>query len=311
MKAIVIEEYGNKNQLIEKEIELPKLKDDQVLVEMHATSINPIDWKLREGYLKDQLPFEFPIILGWDAAGIIKEIGSNVKNFKVGDSIFARPDTTRFGTYAEYAIVDEHLLAPLPENISFEEAASIPLTTLTAWQVLFDAVHLQEGEHILIHAGAGGVGTMAIQLAKMKGAHVSTTASEKNTEFVKSLGADVVINYKEQAFEEELKDVDVVFDTMGGEIQKKSYQVLKEGGRLASIVQPPDEEEAKKHGVQPFFVWLQPNGNQLAKIGQLLEDGTIKPIVGETFPLTESGLQQAHELSETHHARGKIVIKIK
>jgi NADPH:quinone reductase-like Zn-dependent oxidoreductase len=311
VKAIVIEEYGNKNQLEEKEVDLPEMKTDQVLVEMHATSINPIDWKLREGYLKDQLPFEFPIILGWDAAGVIKEVGTKVKNFKVGDSVFARPDTTRFGTYAEYSIVDEHLLAPLPKNLSFEEAASIPLTTLTAWQVLFDAADLQEGEHVLIHAGAGGVGTMAIQLAKMKGAYVTTTASDKNIEFVKSLGADVVINYKEQAFEKELKDVDVVFDTLGGEIQTKSYQVLKEGGRLVSIVQPPNEEEAKKHGVKPVFVWLQPNGSQLAEIGKLLEEGTIKPVIGETFPLTEKGLQQAHELSETHHARGKIVIKIK
>lgn len=309
MKAVVIEQYGSKDMLKMKEVNNPVLKDNQVLVEMKATSINPIDWKLREGYLKEMLPFEFPIILGWDAAGIIKEVGKNVKNFRVGDSIYARPDTTRFGTYAELTAIDETLLAKKPENISFEEAASIPLAGLTAWQCLFDACKLQKGEKVLIHAGAGGVGSLAIQFAKAMGAYVATTASENNIEFLKSLGADEVINYRTTNFEEVLSDYDVVLDTMGGDIQSKSYKVLKKGGRLATIVQAPNEEEAKEYGVQTYNVWLHPNGKQLSEIGDLIEKGDVKPIVGHTFPFSEDGLKEAHALSETHHAKGKIVIK--
>lgn len=308
MKAIVIEQYGDKEQLKEKEVPAPKINENQVLVEMKATSINPIDWKLREGYLKEMMPFEFPIILGWDAAGIIKEVGKNVKNFQVGDAIFSRPATTRFGTYAEYVGIDEELLAKIPENISFEEAASIPLAGLTAWQALFDVAHLEKGEKVLIHAGSGGVGSLAIQLAKEKGAYVATTASEKNHAFLKELGADEVIDYKTTNFEEVLHDYDVVFDTMGGEIQTKSYQVLKKGGRLVTIVNAPDEEKANEYGVTASNVWLQPNGKQLEQLGALLQNGKLKAIVGHVFPFSEQGLKEAHALSESHHAKGKIVI---
>lgn len=310
MKAIVIENYGGKEQLKEKELDLPVPGDNQVLVKLYATSINPIDWKLREGYLKEMMPFDFPIVLGWDAAGIIEQTGKNVKDFKKGDEVFARPETTNRGTYAEYTLVDDHLLAIKPKAISFEEAAAVPLAGMTAWQCLFDFGKVQEGDKVLIHAGSGGVGSYAIQFAKHKGAYVITTASGKNAEFVKSLGADEVINYKEQEFDKEIENIDFVLDSMGGEIQKKSLTVLKKGGRLASIVEKPDEELAKEHGVTADMIWLEPNGKQLSQIAELLDSKKVKSIVGEIFPLTEQGVKDAHELSETHHAKGKIVIRM-
>ncbi|MBO1307590.1 NADP-dependent oxidoreductase [Enterococcus sp. 669A] len=310
-RAIVINQYGGADQLTEETVELPELGEKQVLVKIHATSVNPIDWKLREGYLSQMMPWEFPIILGWDAAGEIVETGSKVTDWQVGDRVFARPETTRFGTYADYAIVDDHLLATKPENISFEEAAAVPLAGLTAYQALFTHGHLKAGEKVLIHAGAGGVGMYAIQLAKNIGAEVITTASEKNREFLEELGADQVIDYRSTDFSEVLSGIDLVFDTMGGEIQEKSFRVLKpETGRLISIVGEPNLDLAKKYNILlAKSIWLNPNGQQLQEMADWLEAGKIKSIVGETFPLTAEGVKAAHELSETHHARGKIVLK--
>ena len=311
MKAIVIDQYGDKDVLQEREVDQPSIQDDQVLVEVHATSINPIDWKVRAGYLTDMLPFEFPIILGWDAAGIIVEKGSNVTNFEVGERVFTRPATTRQGTYAEYVPVDENLLAKMPASMSFEEAAAIPLAGLTAWQCLVDFGGVKKDDKVLIHAGAGGVGTFAIQIAKSLGAYVTTTASEENEEFVKSLGADQVINYKTEDFSQILHDYDFVLDSMGGEVQSNSYKVLKPKGKLVSIAAPPSEEEAQKYEVEAGFLWLDPKGEQLQKLADLYESGKLKAIIGETFDFNEQALQAAHALSETHHARGKIVIKVK
>ncbi len=311
MKAIVIEQYGGKDQLIEREVTTPNPDDGQILIEMHATSINPIDWKLREGYLKEMLPFDFPIILGWDAAGTVKEVGSNVSHFKKGDKVFSRPATTNKGTYAEYVVAEESLVARMPENLDYDEAASVPLTGLTAWQCLFDFGEVKEGDKVLIHAGSGGVGTMAIQLVKNAGAYVATTASERNIEFLESLGADEVINYKNTDFKDVLHDYDFVLDSLGGDIQEKSFEVLKNGGKLASIVAPPNEGLAKLKGVKAGFVWLEPDGEQLDQIRKLIEEGKVKPHVGHTFEFSEEGLRKAHELSESHHAKGKIVIPIK
>ncbi|PWW38919.1 MULTISPECIES: NADP-dependent oxidoreductase [Paenibacillus] len=309
MKAVVINQYGSKEELVEQEVNKPSAEANQVVVKLEATSINPIDWKLREGYLKEMFDWEFPIILGWDAAGVITEIGSNVTKWKVGDRVFSRPETTRFGTYAEYTAVDEHLLAKLPDSISYEEAAAVPLAGLTAWQALFTHGHLKEGESVLIHAGAGGVGIYAIQLAKYAGAHVITTASEKNHELLYSLGADQVIDYKKENFEEILKDIDLVFDTMGGEVAENSYKVLKPiSGRLITIVGEPNHDTAKSHNVSAKGIWLQPDGAQLQRIADLMEQKKIKSIVGATFPFSRQGIYDAHALSETHHAVGKIVI---
>lgn len=311
LKAIVIDQYGENNVLTERDVEKPAIQDDQVLVEIHATSINPIDWKVRAGYLKDMLPFEFPITLGWDASGIIVEKGSNVTNFEVGERVFTRPATTNQGTYAEYVAVEENLLAKMPAAMSYEEAAAIPLAGLTAWQCLVDFADVQKDDKVLIHAGAGGVGNFAIQIAKSLGAYVATTASAKNEEFVKSLGADQVINYQTEDFSDILSDFDFVLDSMGGDVQSKSYKVLKPKGKLVSIAAPPNEEEAKQYDVEAGFLWLDPQGAQLQKLADMYEAGELKAIVGETFGFSEELLQEAHALSETHHARGKIVITVK
>jgi NADPH:quinone reductase-like Zn-dependent oxidoreductase len=239
------------------------------------------------------------------------ELGTNVNNFKVGDRVFARPETTNRGTYAEYTVIDSHLVAKIPDNISFEEAACVPLAGLTAWQCLFEFGDVKKGDKVLIHAGAGGVGTFAIQLAKHAGAYVATTAGSHNIEFLKSLGADEVIDYKIQDFENILKDFDFVLDSLGGENQDKSFTVLKEGGRLASIVSEPNQQKAEQKKIKSGLVWLTPNGEQLAKIAELLQQRKLKVIIGHKFPLTEEGIKEAHALSETHHAKGKIVIEIK
>ncbi|RIW34718.1 NADP-dependent oxidoreductase [Bacillus salacetis] len=311
MKAIVINQYGGKEVLKETDMDIPEIGSEQVLLEVHATSINPIDWKLREGHLQEKLPFDFPIILGWDAAGIIKETGKNVTEFKSGDRVFARPATTNRGTYAEYTAVDSNLLAKMPDKMSYAEAAAIPLAGLTAWQCVVEFGEVKQGDKVLIHAGAGGVGIYAIQIAKSLGAKVVTTASDKNIDFLQSLGADRVINYKKEEFSDVLKEVDFVLDSIGGDVQTNSYKVLKENGKLVSIVSPPDEEEAKKFGVKAGFLWLDPNGEQLKKLSDAYSAGNLKPVIGTTLKFSEEALQEAHAISETHHARGKIVIIMK
>ncbi|WP_148630226.1 NADP-dependent oxidoreductase [Bacillus sp. E214] len=310
MKAIVIEEYGGQNALKEKVVEKPPLLDNQVLIEVKAASVNPIDWKLREGHIADQYAFEFPIILGLDVAGIVKEVGKHVVDFTNGDRVFARLDTTRYGAYAEYTAVDELLIAKIPDNLSFKEAASVPLAGMTAYQCLFDALEIMEGQKILIHGGAGGVGSYAIQLAKLKGAYVATTASKKNHGFLKELGADLCIDYHTENIEDKLTKYDAVLDTIGTSVQTASMKILRRGGRLVSIVDPPNEQLANRYGITEEFVWLNPNGNQLKELAKLLSEGRLKPVVGETFPLNEKGVKNAHELSESSHARGKIILVV-
>ncbi|MCD1025647.1 NADP-dependent oxidoreductase [Enterococcus sp. SMC-9] len=307
-RAIVINQYGGSEGLQEENVKLPALKEDQVLVQVQATSINPIDWKLREGYLQQMFDWEFPIILGWDVAGIISAVGENVTDWQIGDRVFARPATTRFGTYADYAIVDTNLLAKIPANISFEAAAATPLAALTAYQGLFNHGHLQKGEKVLIHAGAGGVGTYAIQLAKAQGAEVFTTASKKNHELLYRLGADKVIDYHEENFAEAFSDLDLVLDTMGGKIQEDSVQVLKNGGRLVTVlgISNPNLMTAKNIFAQA--IWLEPNGKELAQLANRMQAGQLESVIGAQFPLTAAGVKSAHELSATHHAVGKIVL---
>lgn len=310
MKAVIINEYGGREKLIEKNVSDPKAGPKDVIIEIHAASVNPVDWKIREGYLRDSLTLKFPAILGWDAAGVVKEVGSAVSKFKPGDEVFTRPATERDGTYAELVAADEDLVAFKPKNLSFAEAASIPLVGLTAWQCLIDFAHLEEGQRVLIHAGGGGVGSFAIQLAKAKGAYVISTGSEDSESIIKESGADQFINYKNEDFTA-IEPVDIVFDTLGGDIQTKSYQIIKPGGTLVSIVNPPVQKDATNHSVKAGFVFLDPDGEQLAEIGKLLEAGKIKPFVGESFPLSQEGIRKAHELSESHHAKGKIIIDVK
>lgn len=307
-RAIVINQYGGKENLTEATVTLPELNENQVLVKVKATSINPIDWKTREGYLRKMFDWQFPIILGWDVAGVIEAIGSAVTEWSVGDRVFARPESTRFGTYADYTIVDVDQLAKIPAEVSYQAAAAVPLAGLTAYQALFDHGHLTAGQKVLIHAGAGGVGTYAIQLAKAKGAFVYTTASASNHPLLKKLGADVVIDYHTTDFTKVVKAVDLVFDTLGGAIQQASLTVLKPGGRLISILGIQDEQIAAEKEIHAEAIWLQPNGKQLQELADLMAEGKLTSVIGSEFPLTEQGVYDAHALSETHHAVGKIVL---
>ena len=310
MKAITIRKYGDVNQLHEEELAIPQIVDDEVLVKIKNTSINPIDWKARMGLLKQMYDWQFPVVLGWDLSGVITKVGKDVKDFKVGDEVFARPDIYEDGTkgtYAEYAAVKEDKLALKPANVSFEEAAAIPLAGLTAWQVIVDRLKVQKGDKVLIQAGAGGVGIFAIQIAKHLGAYVATTASAKNTEFLKGLGADEVIDYHEHKIEDVLQDYDAVFDTI--DALDEGLAILKPTGKLVTIAGHPTQQQQE---AQPSATawWLQPNGKQLAELGDLVAKGEVKVIIDSTFPLTEDGLRAAHERSQTNHARGKIVINV-
>lgn len=305
--AAVIHRYGDADVISLEHRPMPQPGPDDVLVRIHAASVNPVDWKIRKGYLKDMLPHQLPLTLGWDFAGEIAAVGTQVTGWQIGDAVFARPDIVRDGSYAEYIAVRASEIARKPASLNWQEAAAVPLVALTAWQSLFEMAQLQAGERVLIHAGAGGVGNFAIQLAKVRGAHVITTTSTANVELVKSLGADEVIDYTKQDFST-LRDLDVVFDTLGGDIQLKSLATLRRGGRIVTIASPVDAALAAQHGVTPFFCFVQPNGPQLAEIGQLADAGKLRVVIDSVFPLSE--IRAAHARSETGRARGKIVIQV-
>jgi NADPH:quinone reductase-like Zn-dependent oxidoreductase len=306
-QAVRIHSYGERDVLRYEAAPLPVINADDVLVKIHASSINPVDWKVRKGYLKDFVPHKFPLILGWDLAGEIVALGENVSGWKVGDQVFSRPDIARDGTYAEYIVVRASEIARKPAKTNWQEAAAVPLTGLTAWQSLIQFAKLKAGERVLIHAGAGGVGIFAIQLAKSLGAYVYTTTSTRNVNFLRELGANEVIDYTRQDFSE-LRDLDVVFDTLGGDVQAKSWQTLKRGGRLVSVANPPDEKIAERHGVTPLFCFVQPNAAQLTELAKLIDDGKIKVVIDSVFELKD--IAKAHEKSEGGRARGKIVLQI-
>lgn len=308
MKAIVIEQYGNENEFKEVEMDKPVPKTDQVLIEVKAASVNPLDWKVREGYLKDRLPLRFPAVLGWDAAGIIVETGSGVSAFKKGDAVFAKTETNENGTYADYTCIEEEKLAKIPERLSFSEAASVPLPCLTAWQVLNDVADVQDGNNVLILGGAGGVGTFAVQIAKHKGAYVAATASEENQGFLKSIGADLPINYKSDNPADLLNDVDLIFDLVGGPAAEKALPALKEGGLIVSVAENPDTEAARSRNIRTAYHSIQASGRQLQEIAALLQLDMIVPVVTEVLPLTAEGVKQAHQSSQNGHVRGKLVL---
>lgn len=309
MKAAYIEQYGGSDQFKVGELARPTIGADDVLIEVYAASVNPVDWKLREGYLKEMLTYEMPLVIGWDVSGVIKEVGANVTNLQVGDEVFSRPDIARQGTYAEYVAVDAHLVVKKPAMLSFEEAASLPLVAHTAWQVMFEVMKAQSGDRIFIGAGSGGVGTVAIQLAKAHGLYVITSTSTPNVDWVKALGADEVIDYKQQDPTTTVRELDFVFDTMGGDGQGKLYDMLKENGMLVSISTPPDEAEAERANVRCEYVFMQPTGERLQQIADAVEQGELKPVIDRVFPLEQ--IKQAHDYGEEGHAKGKIVIKVK
>ncbi len=314
MKAIGIQHFGGSEAMQLLNLPRPKPKGHEVLVKIHAAGVNPVDWKIREGLLEGRLPHQFPIVLGWDASGVIEEVGEKVDFAKVGDEVFAyaRRELIHEGTYSEYINLEQRHVAPKPKNISFEEAAVIPLAGLTAYQALFEGIKLQPNEKILIHAGAGGVGSFAIQMAKHRGAYVLTTASETHHPYLKNLGADEIIDYKKVKFVQEIqrkfpKGIDAVFDTVGAETQLESADVLKKGGRLISIL-ALQHNVLKEKGVEANYLFVRPDHEQLVKIGKMVEAGQLKPYITKTFPLDQA--VQALDLIQTGHTEGKIVLKV-
>ncbi len=333
MKAFVLERYGKDNALRLAEVPHPELRDDEVLVEVHAASLNQLDSKIASGEFKLILPYRMPLILGHDVAGVVVKVGSRVRQFKLGDEVYARADDFRIGTLAEFVPVKEASLALKPKNLTMEEAASIPLVGLTAWQALVDQAKLKKGQQVFIQAGSGGVGTFAIQLAKHFGATVATTTSTSNIQLVKSLGADVVVDYKTQEFDEVLRGYDVVLNSQDAKTLAKSASVLKAGGKLISISGPPDPDfgkqiaapafvrlvmrmlslgirrKARKLGFQYAFLFMSANGSQLSDITRLIEAGSIRPVIDKVFPFEST--HEAMAYVGAGRARGKVVIKIK
>lgn len=307
MNAVRQTTYGDHQVLAYETAPVPMIAADDVLIKVHATAVNPVDWKIREGYLQSMLSYDMPLTLGWDVAGEIVAVGAQVSDWQVGDAIYSRPDISRQGAYAEYVAVRASEIAKKPASLNWQEAAAVPLAALTAWQALFQFANLQAGEKVLIHAGAGGVGLFALQLAQWRGAEVWTTTSTKNIDFVKAHGADHVIDYTQQDFAE-LRDFDVVFDTLGGDVLAKSWQVLKAGGRLVSICDTPDADTAAQHQVTAHFCLVQPNAEQLTELAVLLDAGTVKVVIDSVFPLADAA--KAHQRSESGRARGKIVLQV-
>jgi len=316
MKAVVFDAFGGPERLRVAEIHKPSPAAGEVLIEVHVASVNPVDWKIREGMLAEMFPYEFPIVPGWDAAGVVAAVGKGETGFRAGDRVYAycRKPKIRHGTYAEFVTMAAGAVAPMPKNIGFEAASTIPLTGLTAWQSLFDAAKLSAGQKVLVHAGAGGVGSLAIQFAKHAGATVYTTARRQNHDYVRGLGADAAIDYAREKFVDAVRalapgGVDLVYDTVGGTVQKESYRALKPGGTLVSIVNIPEPEDARAHGAHAHFVFVSPNGEQLRRIAALVESGAVKPAAYEEMPLENAAIAQ--ERSRGGHVRGKIVLKIK
>jgi len=309
MKAFIVDRYGSADRVRASEVPDPEMREDDVLIEIHAAGVNPLDSKIRDGEFKLLLPYRLPLILGNELAGVVIRVGSRVRRFKPGDEVYARPDKNRIGTFAEFIAVSEDDLAIKPKSLTMEEAASIPLVGLTAWQALIEKAKLKKGQKVLIHAGSGGVGTFAIQLAKHVGATVATTTSTANIDLVRRLGADIVIDYKKDSFDEILRDCDVVLNSLDGETLKKSLRVLKPGGKLISISGPPDPEfarylglsrilelvmrllsfrtrrQTKRHQVNYSFLFMRASGDQLRQIGSLIEAGAIHPVASLTRPL--------------------------
>jgi NADPH:quinone reductase-like Zn-dependent oxidoreductase len=310
MLAVRIHQYGNRDALSLDDVPVPAIAPDELLVKVVASSVNPVDWKVREGYLAQMIPHPLPLTLGWDLSGVVAAVGSAVAGWQAGDAVFSRPDLKRNGTYAEFIAVRANECARKPATISHVEAASLPLAGITAWESLVTAGSLQPGQRVLVHAGSGGVGSLAIQIAKDRGATVIATTSGRNRALVESLGADQVIDYTTTRFTEALasKPVDLVFDTLGGQVQEESWSVLRPGGMLVSIISPPDEARARERGLKSAFVFIGPNAAVLEQLAAMVDGGRLRPIVGAEFALRD--IARAHALSESGRAVGKIALYV-
>ncbi|WP_414475611.1 NADP-dependent oxidoreductase [Microvirga sp. M2] len=306
MKAVRIHRFGGPEVLMLDDVPWPQPKDDEVLVRVHAASVNPVDYKIRAGsytVTDDQLPYT----LGRDLSGTVELLGTRAHTLKAGDPIFAFIGVDR-GTYAEYVVVKAMEMAAKPATIDHVQAAAVPLAGLTAWQGLFDHGQLRAGQRVLVHGGAGGVGHFAIQFAKAKGATVLTTASGSDLDFVRELGADEAIDYKADRFEDRARDIDVVFDLVGGGTQERSWSVLKEGGILVSTLGAPPAEAAIRHKARAAGYRARPNPAQLSEIGQLIDNGQVRVAVARTFALADAGAAQKY--LEQEHVRGKVVLQV-
>ncbi|WP_371583245.1 NADP-dependent oxidoreductase [Streptomyces sp. NBC_01314] len=333
MRAFLVERYGDRAGLRAGEAPDPEVGADDVLIQIYAASINPLDLKTLDGAFKAILPYRVPFVPGNDLAGVVVEVGAAVTRFSVGDEVYARPDQDRIGTFAELIAVHQDDVAIKPVTLTMEEAASLPLVALTAWQVLVERARVQPGQKVLIHAGSGGLGTIAVQLAKQLGAHVATTASTANVDLAKRLGADIVVDYKKQAFETVLHDYDVVLDSLGGKTLHKSLDVLKPGGQVISVAGPPDAAFARELGANPIirlvmsalsfrirrrarrrqvtysFLFMKASGDQLRKLTPLVDAGRIHPVVDTVFPFEST--REALEYAEKRRAKaGKVVVKM-
>jgi len=331
MKAFLIDRYGKHSGRIG-EVPAPEVAERDVLVRVHAASVNLLDSKIRKGEFKLILPYSFPLVLGHDVAGVVLRVGSHVEQFKPGDEVYARAPDGHIGTFAEQIAVNENALALKPANLSMEHAAALPLVALTAWQVLVETARLKKGQKIFIQAGSGGVGTLAIQLAKHLGAFVATSTSTSNVPWVKALGVDVVIDYKQQDFSSVLQGYDVVLNSLGADELEKSLKILKPGGQLISISGPPTPQfaqaqgfswvlrlimglmssgirrKARRKGVSYAFVFMRASGAQLREITTLVESGSIKPVIDRAFPFETTA--DALGYVEQGRSKGKVVIKI-
>ena len=326
MKALQITNYGDfKDNLKFAEVDKPQISNSEILIAVKAAALNPIDYKIVQGHLKEMLQLDLPTGIGYDVSGEVVEVGSGVKDFEVGDEVFSRVPQEYMGTVAEFVAVDSKVVAHKPENVTFDKAASLPLTGLTAIQAL-EKVDLKKDDRILIHAGSGGVGSFAVQYAKAKGAIVYTTTSSTNLDWVKALGADRVIDYKNENYKEVANNLDIVFDTLGDDYTFEAFEIIKKGGRVTTIVGPPDAESAKQMGIENYelpeklnklieeksakyrHTWMQPNAGQLKEIKAMVEDRTIRPIIDLIYPFEDA--VKAFEYLATGRAQGKVIVSL-
>ncbi|HEY9207106.1 MAG TPA: NADP-dependent oxidoreductase [Candidatus Methanoperedens sp.] len=312
MKAAQINEYGGSEVVkINKNAKEPTVTQGHLLIEVHSAGVNPVDWKIREGYMRQMVPLRFPATLGGDFSGKIAKVGEGVSNYKKGDDIYGQASLIRggSGSFAEFASADVNTVAHKPKNLSHVEAAALPLTGVSAWQALVDHMGLSGGKKILIHGGAGGIGSIAIQIARHMGAYVATTVSAKDGQYARDLGADEVIDYKNQFFENMLHDYDAVYDTVGGETYIRSFRVLKSGGTIVSMLEQPRSDLMKQYGVNAIGQFTQVNSERLSRLAELADKRVIKVHVEKTFPLEKA--QEALAFQQNGHPRGKVVLEIK
>jgi len=309
MKAVRIHNYGGPEVLVYEEAPMPAISDEEVLIKVFAAGVNPVDWKIREGLRKTVFPSSLPLTMGWDVSGVIEETGAKVTKFKKGDEVYSNPALTRNGTYAEYVAVQASQVAFKPRTIDHIMAAAVPLAGLTAWQAIFDAGHLQEGQRILIIGASGGVGTFAVQFAKWKKAYVIGVGSTKNIDFLRALGVDQVIDYKTSHYEKMVSDVDLVFDAIGGESKSLGWKVLKPGGAFVSITGKPDVNDPDAAGKTGIGILIEHNADELSLITDMIEQGAVKPIVSTVLPLSNA-YEAQNLLQKGQNIRGKIVLKV-